>query len=124
MHQLGIQDGGPGGAANRVVAEHYELVIEHRAGAQTSHERRHAALALRVLARLRPVGFLHIDDWLRRRARQTALLRKGAKALERVENIRLARLRREFYRDGLGVTVDYRHPIAMRANPRRQRLDV
>ena len=56
MHQLGIQDGGTGGAADSVVAEYDELPIEHGAGAQATDEGRHAAFALGVFARLRAVG--------------------------------------------------------------------
>ena len=48
MHQLGIQNSCPGGAANGVVGEHDELVIEHGAGAQAADKRGHTALALGI----------------------------------------------------------------------------
>src|SRR5450755_3028903 len=84
MHQLGIQYGGAGRAADGVVAEHDEFVVENMAGAQAPHEGGHAALALSVFARLRSVGLVHIDDGARRRTGQIALLGHASKALQRL----------------------------------------
>jgi hypothetical protein len=87
MHELGIQYGRAGGSANGVVAQGDELVIQHRAGAQTAHEGRHAALALGIFARLRAVGLFHINDGLRRRAGKLALLRHGGEVIEGVAHV-------------------------------------
>ena len=54
--QLGVEDGGSGGAANGVVREHSELPIEQAAGAQAADGDGHAAAAIAVEAGLRAVG--------------------------------------------------------------------
>src|SRR5439155_6382491 len=67
MHQLGVQDGCPCGAANGVVPERDELVVEDRAAPEPADGHRHAAVPIRVERRLRTIGFRQVHDWLRRR---------------------------------------------------------
>src|SRR3954451_3309053 len=55
MHQFGVQDRRAGGAADRVVAERDELVVEDGTGTKTTDRHRHPAVAVRVECRLRPV---------------------------------------------------------------------
>src|SRR5205814_92137 len=78
MHQLGVQDGCPCGAANGVVPERDEFVVEHRAAAEPADGHRHAAIPIRVERRLRTIGLRQVHDWLRRRRWQTELLRPAA----------------------------------------------
>src|SRR5438874_1070080 len=78
MHQLGVQDGCPRGAANGVVPERDEFVVEHRAAAEPADGHRHAAIPIRVERRLRTIGFRQVHDWLRRRGWQAELLRLAA----------------------------------------------
>src|SRR2546428_652780 len=47
VHQLGIEHGGTRGAADGVVRERNEFVVEYRTRAQPPHECRHTAVALR-----------------------------------------------------------------------------
>ena len=81
----------PAAPADGVVAQRDELVIEHRALAQTAHEHGHAVVALRIAAGLRTVLLPHVLDGQRRRAGQIALLRQTAKLVERVDQILLRR---------------------------------
>src|SRR5947207_8950620 len=66
MHQLGVQDGCPCGAANGVVPERDEFVVEHRAAAEPADGPRHAAIPIRVERRLRTIGLRQVHDCLRR----------------------------------------------------------
>src|SRR2546427_2430860 len=75
VHQLGIEHGRSRGAADGVVRERNEFIVEHRTRAQPPDERRHATVALGVLARLRPVILRHVGHRLGPRARPSALLR-------------------------------------------------
>src|ERR1019366_4883285 len=124
MHQLGIQYGSAGRAADGVVAEHDEFVVENMAGAQAPHEGGHAALALRILARLRAVGLVHIDDGARRRAGQIALLGHAAETFQRLTQVSLARLRGKCHRHGFGVAIHHGDAVAVRAHLGGQRSDV
>ena len=83
LHQLGIEHGRAGGAANRVVTERDELDVEHRAGPEAADGDGHAAVALDVEPRLRPVVRVQVDDRGRRRDRQPELLRPAAEAAQR-----------------------------------------
>src|SRR5271169_3981546 len=82
VHKLGIQNGGSGGPANRIVRKRHEFVIEHGTRAQAAHEGCHAAVALGVLAGLWTVMLGHVADGPRGRARQTALLRNAGEFVE------------------------------------------
>ena len=124
VHQLGIEHGRSGRAANGIVAQRDEFPVEHRAGTQAADEGRHAALAFGIFARLRAVGFCHIMHRVLRRAGQVALLRHGREGVERVAQIGLAGLGGKFNRDGDGVAIDHRHAIAVRAHFGGQRLNV
>src|SRR5262249_20177920 len=86
LHQLAVQDRPPGGAANRVVPERDELVVEHRARAQTADGDRHPAAAVDVERRLRAVRLGQVDDRLLRRRRQAELLRPAAEAVPRADD--------------------------------------
>jgi len=68
MHQLGVQHRRSRRSAHGVVTQRDELPVEDRARAQTSDESGHAALALHVFARLRTVGFVHVNHGVLRRA--------------------------------------------------------
>src|SRR5579875_114612 len=124
MHQLGIQHGGSGGAADGVVAQSDELVIENGAGAEAADEGRHAALALGIAARLRAVVFAHIDDGPRGRAGEMAFLRHAAEAVISGMQLGHGRLSGKLYRDGNRMTVNDRDAVAVRAHHGRERLDV
>src|SRR5919198_3964739 len=71
MHQFRVEDRDAGGAADRVVAERDELVVEDRTGTQPSDRDGHAAAAIDVERRLRPVALAQVHDRLRRRRWQT-----------------------------------------------------
>src|SRR5262245_10174308 len=58
-HQLGVEQGRTGGAAQHVVREGDELPVEDIAFAQASDGGRHTSLQAGVLARLRAVRGVH-----------------------------------------------------------------
>src|SRR5215510_3678702 len=53
VHQLCVQKSRAGGAANRVVAQHPELVIKHSAGADWAYDDRHSVTSIAIEPRLR-----------------------------------------------------------------------
>src|SRR5215467_13664777 len=53
LEEFGIQQGSAGCAADGVVREHGEFVVEHAAWAQASHAHRHPVAAVEIEARLR-----------------------------------------------------------------------
>src|SRR5215471_10038325 len=59
---LGVEDGGPRGAADRVVAEHRELPVEDSAGLEAPHEGRHPPLRVHVAPGLRPLRLGQVVD--------------------------------------------------------------
>src|SRR5438045_8455973 len=68
VHQLSVQNCRAGGAADRVVAERDELVVEHRTRTQASDGDGHPSPAVGVERRLRTIAFGEIfDRWFRRR---------------------------------------------------------
>src|SRR5579864_9056602 len=89
VHELGVQNGGAGGSANRVVRKGHELVVKHGTGAQAADEGCHTPVALGVLARLRAVVLRHVADRTRGRARQAALLRNAGEFVECAHEIGL-----------------------------------
>src|SRR5271165_3870475 len=75
LKEFGVQEGRACRAADGVVREHGELVVQHTARTQPPHAHRHAVAAVNIEARLRAVRRTVIDDRLRRRQRQLELLR-------------------------------------------------
>src|SRR6266545_8076533 len=55
VHELRVENRCASSAANRVVAERDELVVEHGAAPKTSNGHRHAAVPVRVERRLRAI---------------------------------------------------------------------
>src|SRR6266511_2732217 len=64
LEQLGVEQCGPGGPANRIVREHGELPVEERARPQASAGDGHTVAAVQVQPRLGPVGALVVVDHL------------------------------------------------------------
>src|SRR5215471_18296463 len=81
LEQLGIQQGGAGGAPDRIVREDGELPVEHVALAESTDGGGHAGAELGVEAGLWAIVRGQINDWLRGRARQSKLLRLGFEAM-------------------------------------------
>src|SRR5262245_10885061 len=109
MHQLGVEDGGAGCAANRIVSERHELVVEERTRPEASDGHGHAAVTVHVEQRLRTVDLGEIYDRPRWRGRQAEILRA---ALERPPGIDHGFGRGLLFepdRHRRGVTVLYRH---------------
>src|SRR6516162_2743086 len=124
MHQLGIEHGSAGRAANGVVTQGDKFIIQHRTRSQPPDESRHAALAFRVLARLRPVALVHVDDGPRRRARQVAVLGHTAKSVKGCVQFGHCRLGGQLDRNRHGVAVYHCHSVAMGAHGGGERLDM
>src|SRR5215467_4922844 len=60
VHHLGVEHGRTRGTADGVVCERDEFIVEYRARTQPTDKRCHAAVALGVVARLRPVLLRHV----------------------------------------------------------------
>src|SRR3954466_300521 len=86
MHQLGVENRRAGSAANGVVAQGDELVVEYRTAAKATDGHRPAAGAIPVGGRLRPVVLRQVNDRLLWRRWQIVLLRLAAKPVPRRDN--------------------------------------
>src|SRR5271165_1351314 len=111
-------------AANRVVREHSELVVQNAAWAQPSHGHGHAVAAVHIEARLRAVRRIVVHNGLRRRQRQLELLRSRAKVVECSDDFSGVGLLPQLYGNRLGVAVFDRNPIAVRRHAECGLLDM
>src|SRR5215218_6404891 len=85
--QLGVEYRGAGRAADGVVAERDEAVVEHVVGEDAADGDAHAAPGVAVEARLRAVGLVADDDGARGRRVQLQLLRQGGVGGERLAQL-------------------------------------
>src|SRR5258708_21152610 len=60
--ELGVEDGGTGGSADKIVREKGELDVEERTFADASDNGGHAATPIPVSTRLRPIVFVPDAD--------------------------------------------------------------
>src|SRR6516164_3326554 len=113
FEEFGIQEGCAGRAADGVVREHRELVVEHAARPQPSHTYRHAMAAVKIEAWLRTVGrrVIHQRPFGRQRASQFIGLR--AKLGERRDDFISRSLLLQLHRHRLRVPVFHRDTIAV-----------
>src|SRR5215469_4667253 len=113
FEEFGIQEGCAGRAADGVVREHSELVVEHAARPQPPHTYRHAIAAVKIEAWLRTVGRRVIHQRPFGRQRTSQLMRLGAKLGERRDDF-ISRTRRlQLHRHRLRVPVLHRDTIAV-----------
>src|SRR5271165_3478889 len=98
LQEFGVEQCRTSRAANGVVREHGELVVENAAGAQASDGDRHAMAAVHVEARLRTVGGIVVHDGLGGREWQPELLRSGMELLECGDDLLSIGLLLKFYR--------------------------
>src|SRR5439155_1539159 len=75
--QLGVQDGRARGAADRVMGQRHEAVVEHAVGEQAPHRDAHAVPGVPVETRLRSVGLVAHHDGSLGRAVEPELLRRA-----------------------------------------------
>src|SRR5271165_4638054 len=61
LEEFSVEQGRSRSAADGVMREHGELVVENAAGAQPSHAHGHAVAAVHIEARLRAVGRIVVD---------------------------------------------------------------
>src|SRR5271166_2206415 len=111
-------------AADSVVREHSELVVQNAAGTQSSHGNGHSVAAVHIEAWLRTVRCIVIDERLRRRQRQLKLLGSRAKAIEGSDDFGDAGLLPQLHRNRLSVAVFNRNPIAVRRHAEGGLLDM
>src|SRR5271165_755230 len=103
LEEFGVEQGRARSAADGVMREHGELVVQNAAGAQPPDAHRHAVAAVNIEARLRAVGRIVIDERLSRRQRQLELLRSRAEAVERRDDFGGIGFAPQLHRNRLGV---------------------
>src|SRR5262245_4266528 len=109
MHQLRIEYRGAGGAADRIVPECDELVVEDGAAPETPDGHGHAAVAVHVQRRLGTVRLVQIHDRFGRRCRQLELLRLAPERAPRGDDGFRVWTLLEADGNGSGVAVMNRH---------------
>src|SRR5271157_1648650 len=87
LQKFGVEQRRACRAADRVVREHGELVVQNAAGTQASDSHRHSITAVHVKPGLRTVGRIVINERLCGRQRQLQLLRSRTEIVERSDDI-------------------------------------
>src|SRR5579883_36290 len=123
IHELGIEDGGAGCAADGVVLERDEFVSKRGAFAHAADEGPHTVVAFGVASRLRAVLLGHVGDGLSGGAGKLALLWNTGEVSQRLDHFVQSRLPLQGKAGGDHVAVDHRDAIAVRAHFGGQRVD-
>src|SRR5271157_1151206 len=113
LEEFGVEQRRSRRAADGVVREHGELVVQNAAWTQASNRYRHSITAVYIEAGLRTVRRIVIDERLRRRQWQLELLRSRTKIVERSYDVGGLRFLPQLHGNRLGVAVLNCYPIAM-----------
>src|SRR6516165_9844298 len=116
LQEFGVEECRPGGAANRVVRENGELVVEHAARTEAPNAYCHAFPAIDVETRLRAIRRLVVDDGLRGCQRKPQLLRRGMELIEGRDDLGGRSFLPQLYGNRLGMAIFDRHAIAVRCH--------
>src|SRR5256885_15366311 len=87
LQQLGIQQGGPGGATDGVMGEQSKLPIQHWARTKASHGSGHAAAEFHIETRLRSDAGADVTDGNFGSSREVLFLRNATEFFSCRENV-------------------------------------
>src|SRR5262249_37436999 len=112
VHQLCVQKSRAGGSANRVVAQHPELVIKDSAGADWAYNNRHSVTSIAIEPRLRALHMRFENHDGFRRRRQLQFVDRRDEVANRGFNVLARSVHPQFHRNRFEMSVS--HVDAMR----------